>query len=72
MRISYDKSVDSAYIYLKDIEPGEVDKTYPCDPHEVNGMINLDFGKNGILLGIEITGASKKLPREILDTAVDK
>ncbi len=67
MRITYDKSVDAAYIYLKDILPGGVAKTYQCDPGEINGMINLDFDKDGILLGIEIIDASKKLPPEILD-----
>jgi len=44
-------------------------KTYCCDPKEINGMINLDFDKNGKLLGIEIIGADKKLPESILKCA---
>lgn len=65
-RISYDASVDAAYIYLRDIEPGGVSWTYSCNPIEVNGMINLDFDEDGVLIGIEVIGASKKIPNELL------
>lgn len=68
MKITYDRSVDAAYIYLSDIRPGQVKKTYACDPTEA-GEINLDFDKNKILIGIEILDASKKLPKVILDIA---
>ena len=67
MRVDYSKNSDSAYIYLKDnIGDGEVKMTYPCDPLDVNGMINLDFDKDGKLIGIEVLDASKKLPKELL------
>lgn len=66
MKIKYDKEVDAAYIYLVEITEGGVKKTYPCDPKEVDGIINLDFNEDGQLLGIEIMDASKKLPKEIL------
>ncbi|MBX4205882.1 DUF2283 domain-containing protein [Candidatus Microgenomates bacterium] len=70
MRITYDKSADAVYIYLKEkIEAGGVNKTYPCDPKEVDGMINLDFDIENKLIGIEILGASRKLPKELLDKA---
>jgi uncharacterized protein YuzE len=72
MRITYDKSADAVYIYLipnKEIRPGWSKKTYPCDPAEVGGMINLDFDEKGRLGGIEILGANHKLPKEILDSA---
>jgi uncharacterized protein YuzE len=74
MKVTYDKEADAAYIYLKEnIEnaTGWVSKTYSCDPKEINGMINLDFDADGHLGGIEIMDASKKLSKEILDTAVD-
>jgi len=45
MLIEYDKEADAAYIYLVDIPPGGVKNTYPCDPKEVGGMINLDFSR---------------------------
>ncbi len=72
MKITYDKTADSAYIYLipdQAIKSGWVKKTYSCDPNEVSGMINLDFNNDGQLGGIEIIDASKKLPKELLDEA---
>lgn len=67
MRITYDPEVDAAYIYLIPIAPGGVAKTYPCDPEAVNGMINLDFDREGRLLGIEVLDASQKLPHAVLE-----
>jgi uncharacterized protein YuzE len=69
MKITYDKEVDAAYIYLKEIMPGGVAKTHCCNSDEVDGMINLDFNSEGILLGIEVINASKKLPEELLCNA---
>ncbi|KAA3613519.1 MAG: DUF2283 domain-containing protein [Planctomycetota bacterium] len=65
MKSSYDKKVDAAYIQIStEIIFGGVAKTYPCDPIEVCGQINLDFDHEGRLVGIEILDASKKLPPE--------
>jgi len=62
MKITYDESVDAAYIYLEDdIKPGGVARTYCCDPQEVNGQIHLDFDAGGRLIGIEVLDASKRL-----------
>lgn len=70
MRISYDRSPDAAYIYLADsIAPGAVSKTYPCDPREVGGQINLDFDASGKLLGIEVLDASQFLTADLLAAA---
>jgi uncharacterized protein YuzE len=67
MRITYDSSVDAAYIYLiPEITDGQVAKTYTCDPLGVGGQINLDFDSSGILLGIEVLDANKKLPHVLL------
>ncbi|AKC10058.1 MULTISPECIES: DUF2283 domain-containing protein [Rhizobium/Agrobacterium group] len=68
MKISYDVSVDAAYIKLKseeDIAP--FGSTYCCDPNAVDGQINLDFDAEGRLIGIEILSASKKLPSYLLN-----
>ncbi|SCY81376.1 DUF2283 domain-containing protein [Rhizobium sp. NFACC06-2] len=68
MKISYDASVDAAYIKLRnedDIAPFGF--TYSCDPDDVDGQINLDFDAEGRLMGIEILSASKKLPSYLLD-----
>ena len=70
MRVTYDATVDAAYVYLVDeIGPGGVARTYPCDPREVRGQINLDFDSEGRLLGIEVLDASKKLPEALLKRA---
>jgi uncharacterized protein YuzE len=70
MRITYCPSADAAYIYLVDeIGAGQVKHTYPCDPSEVGGQINLDFDDSGRLLGIEVLDASKKLPEDLLRRA---
>jgi len=68
IKVSYDKSVDAAYIFFQDLGR-KISKNYLCDPKEVNGMINLDFDDKGMLVGLEVIGASKKLPKEILDNA---
>ncbi|MGH2750229.1 MAG: DUF2283 domain-containing protein [Actinomycetota bacterium] len=70
MRIEYDSSVDAAYIYfVDDIGAGGVATTYPCDPLQVNGEINLDFDADGRLLGVEVLDASRFLPKSLLDSA---
>jgi uncharacterized protein YuzE len=68
IKLTYDKKADAAYIYFSNYPADTVDKTYPCDPQEVEGMINLDFA-GGKLVGIEVMDASKKLPQEMLDQA---
>jgi uncharacterized protein YuzE len=70
LRVTYDGSVNAAYIYLKHpIEPGEAAKTYCCDEGKVGGMINLDFDAEGKLIGIEVLFASHMLPKKLLDAA---
>lgn len=67
MKVTYDDTVDAAYIQLADeIGARGVANTYPCDPVEVGGMINLDFDADGRLVGIEVMDASKRLPPEVL------
>jgi uncharacterized protein YuzE len=66
VRVEYDQEVDAAYIYLAEIEPGRVATTVPGWPGTEAFMINLDFDQEGRLLGIEVMGASSKLPTEFL------
>lgn len=68
MRITYDQKADAAYIHLSSPDEKSA-KTYPCDPSEVQGMINLDFNGSNQLIGIEVLGASKRLPKALLDSA---
>jgi len=71
MKITYDNTIDAAYIYIVDVIPNNsINKTYICNQLEIDGhMINLDFNKEGRLVGIEILDASKCLPTEILEKA---
>jgi uncharacterized protein YuzE len=68
MNFTYDPEADAAYIYLVPIARGGVDETvcvadeYP----ELAGDVNLDLDKEGRLLGIEILGARRFLPPELL------
>jgi uncharacterized protein YuzE len=66
MRVRYDPEADAAYIYLREIEPGGVDDTYMADPEVATDMINLDFDRDGRLIGIEVLSASRQLPPELI------
>ncbi|MYQ82439.1 MULTISPECIES: DUF2283 domain-containing protein [unclassified Streptomyces] len=70
VRVTYDQQADAAYVYFTDSQTRqEVSRMYPCDPVEVEGMINLDFDTKGRLVGIEVLAASSKLPQRLLDAA---
>jgi uncharacterized protein YuzE len=70
LRVTYDETVDAAYIYLQpDGEGVRVAKMYACDPVAVDGMINLDFDAAGCLVGIEVLGARSKLVPALLAAA---
>ena len=56
-----DKEADAAYIYFKEISPGEVVQTI-----SLNDSINIDLDKDGKTIGIEILDASKNLPLAFL------
>jgi len=65
IKITFDKEADAAYIYFKDISPGEVAKTI-----SLNESINIDLDSEGKTLGIEILEANKNLPSNVLNSAV--
>lgn len=75
MRVTYDGTVDAAYIYLQEKpKPGEgtgytvdVDLGGP-DERPRFGSITLDFDANDRLVGIEVLAASHILPWEVLVT----
>ena len=68
MRLTHDKEVDAAYIYLTDEICGPI-STRSLDPSSVDGMINLDFDVNDHLVGIEVIPASKLLPPTLLSVS---
>ncbi|MFM9132763.1 MAG: DUF2283 domain-containing protein [Actinomycetota bacterium] len=60
MRWTFDESVDAAYLLILD---HPVVRTIP-----VSDNVNLDFDDEGILLGVEILGATRSgLTRDIVD-----
>lgn len=70
IRVTYDQTANAAYIYFSDPRTRpKVERTYPCDPIKVGGMINLDFDENGRIVGIEVLAADSKLPQHLLDLA---
>jgi uncharacterized protein YuzE len=68
MKITYDKDVDAAYIYLVDIDGGDVKQTksVSCDGAVGFGVINFDFNDDGRIIGIEVLSASNILPVGLL------
>lgn len=67
IKLSYDESVDAAYIQLTgDISNGSVAHTVGVDDENMDD-INLDFDKSGRLLGVEILSASKILSADFFE-----
>ncbi|MFJ9871395.1 DUF2283 domain-containing protein [Streptomyces sp. NPDC101165] len=70
VRVTYDKSADAAYVAFTEPQVRvKATHMYPCDPVDVDGMINLDFDEHGHLIGIEVLAASSKLPEYLLQSA---
>ncbi|MEU7281119.1 DUF2283 domain-containing protein [Streptomyces sp. NPDC045431] len=70
IRVTYDKTVNAAYVYLTEPQARVTSaRMYPCDPVDVDGMINLDFDEQGRLIGLEVLAASSKLPEYLLQSA---
>ena len=67
---TFDPEADAAYIYLMPPVPGSAAHSVPCVSENAAGDVILDFDKGGRLIGIEILGASKALPKEILAESV--
>ena len=56
-------------IYLREIGPGEAEYTHSVEFEGQKDMINLDFDRDGRLIGIEVLSASEQLPQELLGDA---
>ena len=62
----YDEQADAAYISLLEIDPGDVGYTHEVVFDGQRDFINLDFDREGRLIGVEILGASRQLPPQVL------
>lgn len=70
MGVTYDPSVDAAYVYLTDdpLIPGR--DTVPCDaPGGIQAMVLMDW-KDGRIVGLEVLDASKRLHADLIASAV--
>ncbi len=64
--VAYDAEADGAYIHFADdVIAGGV-RTIPVDPQAIHGMVNLDIDADGRIVGLEVLGATKLLPIELL------
>lgn len=72
LRLTYDPTVDAAYLYFSRPKRGSVDFTHPWDDDDETGVagdVMIDVGHDRKLVGIEFLGASKVLPAEVLAEA---
>lgn len=72
MRVSYDASVDAAYVELTGpiAAGGVASQIHSLVTPGDRGEIALDFDADGRLLGIEVLRASAVLPESVLADAV--
>lgn len=70
MKVTYDAASDMAYIAFTVIEDKGVGQTIQLVlwPNELG--INADLDKEGCLIGIEVFGARRHLPKSLLDKAL--
>ena len=67
VRISYDPDSDAAMIFLTgDIAPGGAPRSAMCDLEVQEAAVILLLSEADRLVGIEVLGASKLLPPELL------
>jgi uncharacterized protein YuzE len=66
MRMTLDAEADAAYVEIAGADHRSVENIAVDRP---DGMIVLDFDRDGHLLGVEVLGATSLLPAEILAAA---
>ena len=69
MRVTFDRSVNAAYIYLEKSDESKSARQHVVDEPHTRGMIVLDFDEEGRLIGIEVLNATQTLPEGVLDDA---
>ncbi len=71
MRITYDKASDAATVYLADdIPTGGAPRSVLCDLEISHGAVILLLSADQQLVGIEVLGASRILPNQLLAAAL--
>jgi uncharacterized protein YuzE len=69
VRITYDPVADAVFVYLVEIGPGEVERNALFDREMEMGAVSAAFNRKGQLVGIEVLGARRFVPQEVLDQA---
>lgn len=69
MRVTYDPEADAAFVYLTEIGTGGAASSAILDREIREGAVIAVFDHDDKLVGIEVLGASRVLPREVLDAA---
>jgi uncharacterized protein YuzE len=77
--VTFDATVDAAYIRLTDIAPGESWENLMIERGRkrwrfwqrlrAEGYVILDFSRDGVLLGVEVIGAQSLLPPGVVSDA---
>lgn len=70
MKTTFDSEADAAYVTLTtDETPGRSARTLEVSGIEGSSVI-LDFDKHGVLLGVEVLGATRMLDQSFIDEAL--
>ena len=67
VRVKYDPEADAAFVYIgDDIPPGGAPESHVCDLEVKNAAVILLLSPDRRLVGLEVLGASRLLPSEVL------
>ena len=66
VELIHDSDADAAKINLVSVQAGGVERSHVCDIEMADCSVVLDFDAKDHLVGIEILGASKLLPEQML------
>ncbi len=69
MKVTHSVGTDQAYIAFKEIGRGEAAFTDSCVLEHLDGWIEVDISPEGRILGLDVAGASRRLPHELLADA---
>jgi uncharacterized protein YuzE len=69
LRVTFDRSADCAFIYLREIEAGGVATACNVECDEAMGDVVVNLDREGRIIGIEIIGATRGLPAAVLESA---
>lgn len=66
LEVTYDSESDAAYISLNQFSGGWA-TSVNIDPVEIDGIVVMDLDEESRILGIEVQGATSKLPTALMD-----